>query len=88
MVYMVRCIDDSLYTGITTDIDRRLHEHNGTRRGARYTRTRRPVSLVYVSRWPDRSSASQHEWQVKQLRRTGKESLITAQPTHLAKVST
>jgi putative endonuclease len=84
-VYMVRCIDGSLYTGITTDPTRRLAEHNGSTRGARYTRTRRPVSFVYLSSWPDRSSASRHEWKIKQMCRTAKESLITSRAVDLAK---
>lgn len=47
-VYMVRCKDGSLYTGITTDLHRRLQEHNSSKKGAKYTRSRRPVSLVYT----------------------------------------
>lgn len=47
-VYMVRCSDASLYTGVTTDVNRRLIEHNSRKSGARYTRSRQPVSLVYV----------------------------------------
>ena len=46
-VYIVRCADDSLYTGITIDLERRLHEHNNAKNGAKYTRPRRPVTLVY-----------------------------------------
>ena len=46
-LYVVRCSDGTLYTGVTTDLDRRLHEHNVTKRGAKYTRTRRPVELVW-----------------------------------------
>lgn len=86
VVYMVRCNDDSLYTGITTDADRRLAEHNGTSRGARYTRARRPVTLVYTRPCPDRSTASRQEWQIKQMCRTSKESLIASRHPSLAKV--
>ena len=46
-VYVVRCRDDSLYTGITTELERRIEEHNHSPKGARYTRARRPVELVY-----------------------------------------
>lgn len=86
MVYMVRCNDDSLYTGITTDTTRRVAEHNGTTRGARYTRSRRPVTLVYTCPCPDRSSASRHEWQIKQMCRASKETLIASRHPCLAKV--
>jgi putative endonuclease len=85
---MVRCNDGSLYTGISTDPERRLTEHNESARGARYTRTRRPVSLVCIIYWPDRSSASRHEWQVKRMCRADKEKLITLQSTRLAKDAT
>ncbi|NND92453.1 MAG: GIY-YIG nuclease family protein [Granulosicoccus sp.] len=85
---MVRCNDGSLYTGITTNLHRRLEEHNGSSSGARYTRARRPVSLVYATTCQDRSSASRHEYQIKQLDRCAKESLITAEHAYLAKVYT
>ena len=85
-VYMVRCNDGSLYTGITTNLARRVAEHNGSVRGARYTRARRPVSLVYDEGCPDRSSASRHEWQLKQLGRPAKETLITSRHPCLAKL--
>lgn len=74
-VYMVRCADRSLYTGITTDLTRRLAEHNGPR-AARYTRSRQPVRLVYHERVPDRAQAARREWQIKQLQRPAKEALI------------
>lgn len=85
-VYMVRCNDGSLYTGITTDLARRVAEHNGSVRGARYTRARRPVSLVYDEGFPDRSSACRQEWQLKQLGRPDKETLITSRHPCLAKL--
>ncbi|MDR3628756.1 MAG: GIY-YIG nuclease family protein [Desulfocapsaceae bacterium] len=66
-VYMVRCRDQSLYTGITNDPARRLGEHNSAKRGARYTRGRRPVSLVYLSPFPSRSAAARHEHIVKKM---------------------
>lgn len=78
-VYMLRCSDDSLYTGVTTDIDRRLRQHNGELvGGAKYTRLRRPVTLVWQEIHKDRSSASKKEWKIKQLRRTEKLLLLQA----------
>lgn len=64
-VYILQCADDTLYTGIATDIDRRLDEHNTSDKGAKYTRSRRPVTLVYSEAFPDRSSASSREYQIK-----------------------
>jgi len=76
-VYMVRCADGSLYTGITTDLDRRMDEHNGIRRGgARYTRNRRPVELVWHEPSNNRSTASQREYEIKRLTRSAKLSLV------------
>ena len=66
-VYILRCADGSLYTGITTDLDRRLQEHNAETKGARYTRSRRPVALVYSEAVADRSAASKREHAIKQL---------------------
>lgn len=74
-VHMLRCGDGSLYTGSTTDVDRRLREHqSGT--GARYTRSRPPVTLAYVEEAPDRSAAQRREAAVKKLSRDQKWSLI------------
>jgi len=64
-VYMLECADGTLYTGITTDLERRLEEHNSSQKGARYTRARRPVSVVYHESHPDRSSASKREYHLK-----------------------
>lgn len=74
-VYIAKCADGTLYTGITTDVERRMAEHNaGT--GAKYTRTRRPVEPVLVEPHPDRSSASRREREVKLMTRRQKEALI------------
>jgi putative endonuclease len=74
-VYILKCADDTLYTGITTDVNRRLNEHNkGT--GAKYTKTRRPVVLVAVSEASNRSEASKEEYRIKQLTRKEKLLLI------------
>jgi len=83
VVYMLRCADGSLYTGITTDLTRRLREHNGTGAGARYTRARRPVQLVHAENAANRSSACQREYQLKQLSRTEKETFLAASSTSL-----
>lgn len=64
-VYIVECADKTLYTGIATDLKRRIEEHNVSEKGARYTRVRRPVSLVYSEEHPDRSSASKREYEIK-----------------------
>lgn len=75
-VYIVRCADGALYTGWTTDVTRRVAQHN-TGRGARYTRTRRPVALVYCEEVPDRSTAMRREHAIKKLDRAHKARLIT-----------
>lgn len=75
-VYLLRCADDSLYTGITIDLERRLVEHNFGQAAARYTRTRRPVTLVYQECLPDRSTASKREGRIRKLNKTDKEKLI------------
>jgi predicted GIY-YIG superfamily endonuclease len=74
-VYIVECADGSLYTGIATDLDARITIHNkGT--GAKYTRGRLPVTLVYHEGASDRATASRREHQIKQLSRTAKLNLI------------
>ena len=76
-VYIIRCSDGSLYTGITRDIERRLAQH-GSSAGAKYFRGRRPEAVVYLEGGHDRSSASRREAQIKQLRRTDKLRLISS----------
>jgi putative endonuclease len=81
-VYIVRCADGSLYTGITTDVVRRIAEHNGERaHGAKATRTRRPVTLVYEEKYSTRSEASKREYEIKSLTRTKKLKLISSLTT-------
>ncbi|WP_345993472.1 GIY-YIG nuclease family protein [Sulfurimonas sp. HSL-1716] len=75
-VYILKCSDDTLYTGITKDITKRLAEHNGSVKGAKYTKTRRPVELLYQEEFDDRSSASKREYAIKKLRRDEKLALI------------
>ncbi len=78
-VYILRCADGSLYTGIARDLDRRIAEHNADNGlGASYTRSRRPVVLVYAESAADRSSASKREYAIKQLSREQKLALIAA----------
>jgi putative endonuclease len=75
-VYLLRCADDSLYCGWTTDVDRRLREHRaGT--ASRYTRGRLPVELAAVIPATDRSAALREEWRVKRLSRSAKEELAS-----------
>ena len=75
-VYIVKCSDASLYTGITTDLDRRINEHNTSKKGAKYTSSRRPVHLVYSETQPNRSLASKRESAIKKLNRSDKLILI------------
>lgn len=70
-VYIVRCRDGSLYTGATNDLDKRVRAHNDGK-GARYTRSRRPVELVFSRRARDKSSALRQEYRLKQLTRAEK----------------
>ena len=75
-VYILQCSDLSLYTGISNDLQRRLDEHNHGPRGSRYTRARRPVSLVYLEQAESRAAASQREYAIKQLDRPAKMQVI------------
>jgi putative endonuclease len=75
-VYIVQCSDGSLYTGITVDLDRRLNEHNTSNKGAKYTRSRRPVQMVYSETHETRSLASKREYAIKQLTRKEKLNLL------------
>jgi putative endonuclease len=78
-VYLLRCADDSLYCGWTTDVERRLAAHrSGT--ASRYTRSRRPVELAVVIPVADRSAALREEARIKRLSRTAKIALIEASP--------
>lgn len=78
-VYIVRCVDDTLYTGIATDVGRRVGEHNSNDMlAASYTRGRRPVTLVYAEAADTRSAALKREYEIKQLTRQGKDELLKA----------
>ena len=78
-VYIVQCADGSLYTGYATDVARRVEEHNGNSKtaGARYTRGRRPVELLYSEAFASRSEAQKRESALKKLSRNEKLALVT-----------
>lgn len=73
---MLRCADDSLYTGIATDVERRVSEHVGGSRGAKYLKGRLPVTLVFRHEVEDRSVAQRLEYRIKRLAKVDKERLI------------
>lgn len=77
-VYLLCCADGTLYCGVTTDVARRLDEHNAGNRGARYTRSRRPVRLVCCAAQADRASAQRLEWEVKRQPRVRKIAFLLA----------
>ena len=74
-VYLLECADGTLYTGYTTDVERRVQEHN-TGEGAKYTRGRAPVDLVHVESFSSKAAAMRREYRIKQLSRSEKESLV------------
>jgi len=81
-VYIVQCADETLYTGIATDLERRIDEHNHSDKGAKYTRARRPVTLVYHETFEDRSTASKREYEIKkQMSRAEKLEMISTEET-------
>jgi putative endonuclease len=75
-LYVLLCADGSYYCGVTTEIARRINEHNTSAKGAKYTKVRRPVRLVYYKTYKDRSSAQKAEYEFKRLRRAQKERII------------
>ena len=75
-LYILECADQTLYTGITVDLQRRTLEHNTSSKGAKYTCVRRPVKVVYSKKYRNRSLASQAESQIKKLSRAEKLQLI------------
>lgn len=81
-VYLLRCADGSLYCGWTTDLPRRLRAHNAGR-GAKYTRARRPVQLVYAETYAEKSAALSREWHLKKLSRREKLALIEENPIEI-----
>jgi putative endonuclease len=83
-VYIVQCSDDSYYTGITHNINQRIKQHNsGTKAGgAKYTRARGPVQLVYLQQYSSHIEAARREIEIKKLKRTEKKELIDSFPTN------
>ena len=75
-VYIVRCRDGTFYTGIARILEKRIEEHNSGDGGARYTRSRRPVRLVYAEESPSRSAALKREHKIKRMSRAAKKRLI------------
>lgn len=75
-LYILECVDKTLYTGITVDLKRRVNEHNTSKLGAKYTHTRRPVKLVYSKKFRNRSLATKAEIKIKNLSKSEKLKLI------------
>lgn len=74
-LYILKCSDDTYYTGIALDVEKRLSEHNTSEKGAKYTRHRRPVTLMYRETCSDKSSALKRERAIKAMKRSAKEAL-------------
>lgn len=77
-VYIVECADKTLYCGYTNNLEPRIDEHNSGKNGAKYTKTRRPVTLVYSEKFETKSEAMKREYQIKQLSRIQKQELINS----------
>lgn len=75
-IYMVRCNDNSLYTGIAKDLDKRIFDHNNSKIWAKYTKSRRPVSLVWHQQAADRNIASKIEFKLKRIWKQKKEEIV------------
>jgi len=76
-VYIVKCADDTLYTGVTNNLEKRIKAHNSKNGGAKYTRARQPVELVYSKEFESKSEAMKEEYRIKQLSRAEKKELCT-----------
>ena len=76
-VYILRCADDSLYTGVTTDVLRRFKEHTEGKTGAKYTRANKPIEIVYTHKYDTRSEAQIEEARIKKLSKVQKEKLVS-----------
>jgi putative endonuclease len=79
LMYVVKCNDDTLYTGITTDVERRIGEHNHSKKGAKYTAARRPVEIIFSKIFPGQSLATKAENRFKKLRRADKLKIINGE---------
>ncbi|KAF3983179.1 MAG: GIY-YIG nuclease family protein [Methylococcales symbiont of Hymedesmia sp. n. MRB-2018] len=82
LLYIIQCTDESLYTGITTDMEKRFQQHR-SQQGAKYFRAKKPKKLVYLELDHDRSSASKREYEIKQLSRADKICLIASNKNQL-----
>jgi putative endonuclease len=78
-VYIVECVDKTLYCGYTNNLEARIKEHNNGNNGAKYTKTRRPVHLVFSENFESKSSAMKREYEIKQLSKLQKINLINLQ---------
>lgn len=87
-VYILRCADNTYYTGIAADVPRRIAEHESSPRGAKYLKGRGPLTLVFAELIGDRSTASKIEYRIKRLDRAGKEALINGYDSSLELIST
>ena len=76
LTYILECADGTLYVGVTTDIARRVEEHNTSDKGAKYTKARRPVVLKYIEEFENRSKAQKREYELKSLTRAEKLDLV------------
>jgi len=81
-LYILKCADKTLYTGIAVNLERRIREHNSSATGAKYTRSRRPVKLVYAKPFRSRSAATKAECKIKALSRIEKLKLIKGEEKH------
>lgn len=77
-VYIVECVDKTYYTGLTKNLDSRIKKHNFSKLGAKYTRSRRPVKLIYSEKMRSKGKALKREFEIKKLTREGKEKLVTS----------
>ncbi len=75
-IYILKCADKTLYTGSTNDLEKRVLAHNTSKTGAKYTKTRRPVRLVYSEKFRTKSKAMKREWEIKQMDREEKLKII------------
>lgn len=75
-LYLLRCSDNSLYCGQTKDLRRRINEHNGNNSKSKYTRSRRPIKLVYFEKYKTVNEALKREFKIKKMTKTKKEALV------------
>ena len=85
---MVRCSDETLYTGIAKDLEKRISDHNSSSVGAKYTKSRRPVTLVRKKKVKDRNIASKEEYRIKRIGKEGKEALVLKKQRWTSKLIT